>query len=184
GNWTYRDYDEYVLNPNDDSFMRTLAQSLRFSCYYRTVKNALAFVQAGINYELDPAGFEYPRYPAETLVDQAGDCEDTAILYASIVRTLGVGALIAAVDTSGDGRSDHMVAFVPVGESYADYGIPCAWEYGGRLYAFAETATEGGYTPLGVDPWGLEPGDIQQTWDVARVDTSPKMVKRLTPPTP
>jgi len=180
--WPYRDYDEYVLNPLDDALMRTISQSLEFDCYFRTIKNALAFVQAGIGYQLDPTTFEYPRYPVETLVDGVGDCEDTAILYASLSRTLGHGALLAAVDTNQDGVSDHMVVFVPVGDSYADYGIPEAWEYRGMMYAFAETATEGGYTPLGVDPWGLELNDIQQVWDVSRVDSSPKMVKHVNTP--
>ncbi len=84
---------------------------------------ALAFVQATITYALDPGLFEYPRYPVETLVDLVGDCEDTAILYASLVRTLGQGALIVAVDTDRDGTADHMVTFVPVDQAYADAGV-------------------------------------------------------------
>jgi len=54
--------------------------------YQTTIENALAFVQKSVSYQLDPAGSEYPRYPVETLVDGVGDCEDSAILYASIVR--------------------------------------------------------------------------------------------------
>lgn len=76
-----------------------------------------------------------PRCPVETLVEQAGDCEDTAILYASLVRTLGAGAMLAAVDT------DHVVALVPVDAAYAA-GVTQGtsfWEYGGKLHAFAET---------------------------------------------
>jgi hypothetical protein len=75
-----------------------------------------------------------------------------------------------------------MVAFVPVDEAYCDSfpeGSRSFWEYDGKLYAFAETAVEGGYLPLGVDPWNLDPRDIGKTWDVARVDPSPQMVKRV-----
>ena len=180
--WPYPTYDEYVLNTRDDEMMRTLAGALKLACYYKTIANALAFVQAGVTYQPDPVSYEYPRYPAETLVEGVGDCEDSSILYASILRSLGYGALLVAVDTDGDSVSDHVVVFVPVGDSHADYGIPVAWEYRGRLYAFAETATEGGYTPIGNDPWGLDPNDIQQTWDVSRVDTAPQMVKRVAEP--
>ena len=177
--WPYRDYDEYVLNPLDDALMESIAASLTLDCYDQTVNNALAFVQTCIRYQSDPGMFEYPRFPAETLVDEAGDCEDSAILYASIIRTLGYGALLVSVDTNDDGTADHMVVFVPVGDSY---DVPSLWEYGGRLYALAETAVEGGTLPVGTDPWGLDPGDMQQAWDVARVDTSPRMVQRAPRP--
>jgi hypothetical protein len=162
--------------------MNHLADALTLDDYYATVENALAFVQKCIVYQSDPGVFEYPRYPIETLVDEAGDCEDTAILYTSIVRTLGQGAMLAAVDTDGNGNTDHMVAFVPVDEAYCDSFPPGSrsfWEYDGKLYAFAETAVEGGYLPLGVDPWHLDPRDIGKTWDVARVDPSPKMIKHV-----
>jgi len=182
--WPRRDYDDYVLNPLDDPLMAEITAALNLGSYRETVENALAFVQTGIAYQSDPGVFEYPRYPVETLVDEVGDCEDTAILYASLIRTLGHGALLVSVDTDGSGNANHMVVFVPIDETFPTCGMDCVWEYEGRLYAMAETAVDGGYYPLGQDPWGLEPGDIEQTWDVARVDAAPSMVKRLTPPEP
>ena len=177
--WPRRDYDEYVLNTLDDALMIEIAGKLALGSYRATAENALAFVQMSIAYQSDPDLFEYPRYPVETLVDEGGDCEDTAILYASLIRTLGHGALLVAVDTSGDGNTDHMVVFVPIDDTFETCEMDCVWEYNGRLYALAETAVEGSYLPLGQDPWGLEPNDIHQTWDVSRVDTSPKVIKRL-----
>jgi hypothetical protein len=119
----------------------------------------------------------------ETLVDLVGDCEDTAILYASLVRTLGQGALIVAVDTDRDGTADHMVTFVPVDQAYAD-AVSCPngcagsfWNYGGSLYALAETAVDGAYLPLGCDPWGLQEPDLKEIWDVSRRDLEPKVAK-------
>jgi len=186
GPWIQRDYDEYVLDPLDDSLLQTLANSIAStsgSDYSSVAECALAFVQATITYALDPGLFEYPRYPVETLVDLVGDCEDTAILYASLVRTLGQGALIVAVDTDRDGTADHMVTFVPVDQAYAD-AVSCPngcagsfWNYGGSLYALAETAVDGAYLPLGCDPWGLQEPDLKEIWDVSRRDLEPKVAK-------
>jgi hypothetical protein len=54
--------------------------------------NVLCFTQACIRYALDaesaPAA-EWPRYPIETLMDEAGDCEDKAILAAAVLKRLG-----------------------------------------------------------------------------------------------
>ncbi|MFC2100070.1 hypothetical protein ACFLSF_04495, partial [Candidatus Bipolaricaulota bacterium] len=180
--WPFRDYDEYVLDPLDDVLMAAIAAGLDLADYYATVENALFFVQQCIGYQLDPGPFEYPRYPIETLVDRAGDCEDTAILYASLIRTLGHGALLVAVDTAGTGTPNHMAVLVPVDAAYVDSfpaGTRSFWEIGGSLYAFAETAVEGGSLALGIDPWGLDSGDLTQTWDVARADMEPKRLDRV-----
>jgi hypothetical protein len=176
--WPYRDYDEYVLDPRDDALMIDIAAELSLGDYYKTVENALAFVQKIVIYTSDPGFFEYPRYPVESLVDEAGDCEDSAILYASIIRTLGVGARLAAVDTDGDGNTDHMMVLVPVDAAYCasfDCGSRSFWEYGGELFALAETATDGGTLALGIDPWNLESRDIQKTWDVSGFDHAPQI---------
>ncbi|MCK5826959.1 hypothetical protein KAH43_00430, partial [Candidatus Bipolaricaulota bacterium] len=122
-----------------------------------------------------------------TLVDGTGDCEDTAILYASRVRTLGAGAMLAAVDTDHDGIADHMITLVPVSQAYADdttcnHGcVSSFWTYGDQLYAFAETTGEpdqmGYYFALGCDPWGLTEVDFRITWDVSSIDIEPKIEK-------
>jgi hypothetical protein len=45
---------------------------------------------------------EYPRYPIETLVDKGGDCEDTAILAASIIRGMGYGVVLLVFPKTAD----------------------------------------------------------------------------------
>jgi len=191
GPWGSRDYDEYVLDTLDDDYMHSLGQTISDAMggdYYATIECAFNFVQAAVVYVHDPSGFEYPRYPIESLVDEIGDCEDSAILYASLVRTLGYGALISAVDTDGNGKADHMVALVPVHESYSpsvSCGPGCSpsfWEYEDQLYALAETTGDPpGYFHLGCDPWGLAGSDFVQVWDVARMDVSPQMKKLVFP---
>jgi len=180
--WTGRDYDEYVLDPLDDAYLETVAQEIVETTaddYHAALENALFFVQHCIRYVYDPLWFEYPRYPVETLVDGIGDCEDTAILYASLVRTLGHGALLVIVDTDSDGAIDHMAAWVPVEQTFVNqHPDRSFWDYHGKIYAFAETAVEGGYLPLGVDPWGLTEASIDTIYDVSSVDRTPNAVRR------
>jgi len=188
-------YDQYVLDPLDDPYLGALAVKVKETQngdYYRTLESLLYLVQAAIKYKLDPEnqGFDdYPQYPLETLVEEAGDCEDTAILYASLVRPLGYGALISCCSVADQSRDStlHMVALVPVHETYADT-VVCPpgceksfWWYEGQLYALAETTADpdpdkDGYIPLGCEEsnWIQE---FEYTWDVRSVDTSPKMTK-------
>jgi len=183
-------YDYYVLDHLDDPYLESLGQAIRTSQggdYYHTLESTLCFVQAAIAYDWAEyyGGEEYARYPIETLVEVTGDCEDTAILYASLARTLGYGALIAEVATNHDGNFDHMVALVPVHESYFN-SITCpegynwmSWLYEGQTYALAETAVDPhshyDYIPLGCDCWGLSGSDFGQIWNVSGVDLQPKI---------
>jgi PKD repeat protein len=190
GAWVNRDYDEYVLDPLDDAYLSDLVDEIAQKTgndYYSTVECLFHFVQAAVDYAYDPMWSEYPRYPVETLVEQAGDCEDTAILYASLVRTLGAGAMLAAVDTDHNGVADHMITLVPVDAAYAA-GVTCRtgqsasfWQYNGTLYALAETTGDphslGYYLFLGCDPWSLHSSDFLKTWDVSRVDASPRLLQ-------
>lgn len=190
GGWSQRDYDEYVLDPLDDAYLEGLVDWIQTQVgtdFYDTVECAFNFVQAAIDYTYDPTWYEYPRYPIETLVDETGDCEDTAILYASLVRTLGAGAMLVAVDTNHDGTADHMITLVPVSQAYADAAtcdhgcVSSFWTYGSQLYAFAETTGEpdlmGYYFALGCDPWGLTAIDFKIVWDVSSIAMEPKVEK-------
>ena len=171
GVWAADGYSRFVLDPQDDALMTEIRDALLLNnSYQATIENALAFVQKSVSYQLDPAGSEYPRYPVETLVDGVGDCEDSAILYASIVRTFGysAGVLLASVDTNGDQVMDHVVVFVRVADCFIEaHPERSLWTISGKTYAFAETALSGGYLALGVDPWGIEQEDIHDIWDVS-----------------
>ena len=63
-----------------------------------------------MQYISDPPGPEYPKYPIETLGDTGGDCEDSAILFACLVETLGYNAIIVFT-------SDHAFAAVEMATS-------------------------------------------------------------------
>ena len=168
------DYDDYVLDPLDDPTLKDLADELWTRAggeYEAFLEYALTFIQSAIAYTPDPVGMEYPLYPLETLVDTAGgDCEDTTILFVSLVKARGYSALMAHVDTDSDNTPDHVLALVPVTQFFADVvscsagNIKGVWEIDGQLHALAETA--GFSVPLGCDPWGLEISDFKHTWNL------------------
>lgn len=88
-----------------DSFVKQVANKLHEAASqkgygaYETVSFMLAFVQS-LPYTSDyvTKGYdEYPRFPIETLVDDGGDCEDTAILFATLVLIEGYGTVFVSL---------------------------------------------------------------------------------------
>jgi PKD repeat protein len=167
------DYPAYVLDPLDDPTLEDLATVLWGQAGGDPdafVAWVLSFVQNAITYDVDPPGAEWPLYPLETLYDKAGDCEDTAILFVSLLRAKGLPSRLATVDTDDDGFPDHILALVPIApEDVA--GLTCSsgqsltvLEIAGELYAVAETACAAGTLDLGCDPWGLQEDDVDTSW--------------------
>jgi len=70
------------------------------------------WVANNIVYVTDPLGFEYMAYPHETLDSRAGDCDDYAVLLASMYESSGLDAMIAFVDTTGDKKISHVTCLV------------------------------------------------------------------------
>jgi predicted transglutaminase-like cysteine proteinase len=95
----------------------------------------LAFVGQAITYETDAKGSgynEYWKYPCETLFDMAGDCEDSAILYAAIMKAAGYDACLLLFD-------DHMAT----GIGMPDGTTGTYWTKGGIRYYYCETTASG-----------------------------------------
>ncbi|MBE0636213.1 PKD domain-containing protein, partial [Candidatus Bipolaricaulota bacterium] len=89
---TYR-YGVYVADPLDDPTIEDYATELWDRVGQDDddfIHEALAFVQGAIRYQADPPGVEHPLYPLETLADGDGDCEDTAILFVSLLQARGI----------------------------------------------------------------------------------------------
>lgn len=78
---------------------------------YKMVVIAL-WVAEHVNYVSDPKGFEYIAPPEETLKTKAGDCDDYAVLLASLYRSVGLEAGVGLIDTDGDGKAEHATALV------------------------------------------------------------------------
>ena len=123
------------LVTTNDSYVREVANYLvRVSTEsslqpYDLLSNMLAFSQS-LPYTPDSVttGFdEYPRFPIETLAADGGDCEDTAILFATLVQLAGHGAVLLAPPS-------HMAVGV------AGTDLPGTfYEFEQRKYYFAET---------------------------------------------
>ncbi|MBN1858274.1 PKD domain-containing protein [Candidatus Bipolaricaulota bacterium] len=170
------DYASYVEEPLDDPTLESLSAVLwnlvqGDELAYREC--TLAFVQGVIRYEEDPPNQERPKYPLETLADQTGDCEDTSILYTSLVKAAGIDSYLAFVDTDDDRTPDHVASLVAVPATYAGrVNCPPGTERGlfvvdSQLTAFGETTAgpdTGGYLPLGCDPWMLDEQDLVSWW--------------------
>jgi hypothetical protein len=140
-------YDIYITDTGDDEYIRSLCLKIEEtdvrSDWSGKIDFVLSFVQS-LEYSEDGlTGFdEYPRYPIETLYEQGGDCEDTAILFVSIVRELGYGAVLLKFD-----GSEHMAAGVKISDDVID-----TWPKGYTLtyysnrdnnYAYCETTGSG-----------------------------------------
>ncbi len=132
------DYSIYVTHPEDDSYIEELAASLKQEAGEQwfdaeeTLNFAASFVH-GLKYEEEEG--EYPKYPLETLVDYGGDCEDTAILMAALLQSMGYDVVLLYFFPVPPNDAGHMAVGVS-GE-----GISSGWKYeiNGKDYRYLET---------------------------------------------
>lgn len=137
---TIKNYGYYVTDQSDDTYMADLAAKFKEAALegnyssYDMVKNIIFFVQ-NLNYVDDKVGTgydEYPKFPLETLADEGGDCEDSAILLASLLRELNYDTVLIQF-------SDHMAAGIKGNESLpGNY-----FEQDGKRYYYVETTSPG-----------------------------------------
>lgn len=87
------DRARYVMTDLPDSdvvahltnITKTMTEKERANCVLKFVQECFWY-----QYDTDYNGrSEYWKYPLETMVDQRGDCEDTAILYCNLMRAMG-----------------------------------------------------------------------------------------------
>ena len=120
-------YSLYVSHPEDDEYISYIAEAIRQMALKQGltadqyIQSVIKFVRS-VTYSTDiqSEGYdEYPRYPIETLVEHEGDCEDSAILLASIMQASGLSPVLlitkltvtpghAAVGVAGEGSPDLM----------------------------------------------------------------------------
>ncbi|MDO9325897.1 MAG: PEGA domain-containing protein [Methanoregula sp.] len=92
-------FESYAINENDRQYLHNLVEMLKDASDFKSYRarndyrNVIAFVQ-GIAYkdDIDPAiqqKTDYWQYPVETLAEGTGDCEDTAILTAALLKEMG-----------------------------------------------------------------------------------------------
>jgi hypothetical protein len=93
-----RNYVKYAISEKDRYILRDLVSDFKENTDSKTeaAHQVVAFVQS-IPYSKDyiSTGYnEYPRYPIETLVDGSGDCEDTAILTAALLKEMSYDVVL------------------------------------------------------------------------------------------
>lgn len=172
-------YSIYVTHPLHSTYLAQLVNNIRSATQregfgeLQTVQFAASFVQS-LPYTTDSlsTGYdEYPRYPIETLVDNGGDCEDTAILMASLLKGMGYGVvLIVFPETAAS--PGHCAVGVLGGEGiYGTY-----FEYNGGKYFYLETTNTGWaigqipdqYKAVRANIYGMTPIPIlTHTWSAA-----------------
>lgn len=136
-----KNYGNYVLDEHNLEAVSQVVGILR-ECKiqagysdYEMVMEAINFVQKNIEYKSDMETMgvmEYPRYPIETLFDGCGDCEDTSVLLAAIIKEMDYGVILLAYD-------DHMAVGIKGGDGlFGTY-----YEYEGEKYFYVETTAYG-----------------------------------------
>jgi len=135
----YTEYAAYVNDPRDDGELSSLVDALEEMAYsarlnvWEKLNLVVAFVQS-IPYVTEHG--EYPRYPLETLVEKRGDCEDMAILVASLIGKMGFGTVLLAFTDEA-----HMALGIRVLPPTA--GEHQAYAYDGDLYYYLEPTGAG-----------------------------------------
>lgn len=87
------------------------------------------FVQQAIPYKVDPKnnGYDYPKYPIETIVEAGGDCEDKAALLVALLNTFGFDAVFIQF-------KDHMGVGIHGEKRTGSY-----YPYNGKKYYYIES---------------------------------------------
>jgi len=92
---------------------------------YEEANFILKFVQKNVEYASDndtKNQIEYWKFPVETLVEQTGDCEDTSILYASILDDLGYDTVLLYYKWEENGKKlGHLSVGVNLQGDYGEY---------------------------------------------------------------
>lgn len=93
--------------------MITLSRSIVKSCaakdYTCEARALQQFVQQKIRYTRDVNEVETIQFPAQTLSMGTGDCDDMAVLLATLAESVGFATRFAAIGLKGEGFS-HVLA--------------------------------------------------------------------------
>jgi len=111
---------------------------------YNSVTTAnfiLRFVQGNIEYVFDNISKgcnEYWRFPVETLVEKKGDCEDTSVLFASIMDYLDYDMALLLYFWKEEGvKLGHLAVGIHLDGNHGSYVI----DNTGKKYFYCETTT-------------------------------------------
>ncbi len=135
----YSNYSDYVYDESDDDYILELAEAFENAVTKEGLEEddavyfAISFVQS-LKYTPDDIGlgYDYPKYPLETLYDQGGDCEDSSILLVSMLIAMGYGCCLIRFD-------DHMAVGILGSDDLSGY----YFTEEDRKYYYIETTNTG-----------------------------------------
>jgi len=129
--------NDEVINDLADKLL-SLAEGENYNSI-NTVNFILRFVQKSVKYEFDDKSCgveEYWRFPVETLVDQEGDCEDTSLLFASIMDTLDYDIVLLLYNIEEEGEElGHLAVGIHLEGNHGHY----VEDNTGKRYYYCET---------------------------------------------
>ena len=131
---------------SDDDSIKLLSDMLlnRASQYgydeIETINFILAFVQQNIEYVDDSVSTnvsEYWKFPVETLIEGTGDCEDSSILFQSIIKNIGYDLVMIFYII--DDETGHLSTGVNINEPLEGYSV----NYQKMDFFYCETTSNG-----------------------------------------
>jgi len=131
-----------LLITTSDPSLKSIAKDLKdwitgeeYSAF-DAVSGVLAMIQQ-MEYTPDnvtTAYDEYPKFPLEVIRDDGGDCEDTSILFVTLMELMDYDAVLLYFDQTAT-HSAHMAAAV---SGYLSAGVQY-YEHDGKKYYYCET---------------------------------------------
>lgn len=154
-----KNYSVYVTDHRDNAYIGNLAKRLKEEAQrkgfdeYETVNFVVSFIQnLAYTCDLTSTGYEeYPRYPIETLVDEGGDCEDTSILMAEILHSMGYDVVLV-------GPPGH----IAIGVSGSQAFCGTYYEHNGKRYFYLGTTEEAARIGFIPQEYASEPAYIYE----------------------
>ena len=148
--------EQYVIDLAND--LKNMAIQNGYTTDLEIAEFIYAFVGA-IEYQFDIEAMgenEYPKYPIEMLWHQAGDCEDEATLYISLVESIGFDAMLMVGLVKQNSEEDwggHAWAVIYIPDHSGDgwYGIGS--KSSTPFYFVEATGYYDGYSYIGDNPW-------------------------------
>jgi len=162
---SWNDYQRFVT-PHEDYVLElaTLLRDLAIENGYTSALEIADFILAfvgGIPYQFDIDGMgvnEYPKYPIEMLWEHAGDCEDAASLYVSLMESIDYDAILILLLVKPNADEDwggHAMPAVYIPNATEGEGVQLTDEAKANMtFQFAEaTGWYDGYSGVGVNVW-------------------------------
>ncbi|NIO22748.1 MAG: hypothetical protein GTN38_01830 [Candidatus Aenigmarchaeota archaeon] len=166
--------EENIRDAMDPGIVRNLAVSVVSPNSENPVISLHRYVYENVKYVDDPRGEEYIATPCETLLTGGGDCEDHAILLASMLESVGIDAKIVWL------KNTHTLVGIETSEEINQEieelqgcGNPLWLDHDGTKLLLADTSfapcpgqVENIYVERSEEEWGWKDGYEVVVFDV------------------